>query len=403
MFFGYRIIVISAIIQAMYLGSLFSFGVFFPEIERAFGWSRASIAGASAFATLVGGVAGIGMGRINDRLGPRFLLACAGTIFGIAYVSLYWLETIWHLYFGFGLLMGVGLSAHDIATLSTVARWFVKGRGAMTGVVKAGAGVGQLAVPLVVSLLIANFGWRGAALILGFGAMAVLVIASRFIWRDPAQLSLAPLGASPSDPSDVESGLRLGQALATQRFWILALCKFADFFCLGTIIVHIVPHAMDLGLSSMLAAKSLATIGGASIVGRLLFGSSFDRLGARWSLTLCFVLLAVSLIWLQGVASGWALFSFSVVYGFAHGGFFTLVSPSVAEYFGTRAHGAIFGAIFLSGALGGTFGPTVVGWLFDTSGTYQKAFELLTAASVVGAFLAWRLPSISTAAHPAKM
>ena len=181
---------------------------------------------------------------------------------------------------------------------------------------------------------------------------------------------------------------------------MLCLAKFADLFCLLTIIVHIVPYGIDQGLPAKTAAQVLATIGGASIFGRLAVGSAYDRFGGRLTLMACFSLLFLSLLLLQLTVSTSMLFLFGAIYGLAHGGFFTVASPSVAEYFGTRSHGAILGAVFLSGSLGGTLGPILAGHWFDTMGSYGLAFIVLTGVSVCGFLTAWTLPSTLRAKNP---
>jgi MFS family permease len=57
------------------------------------------------------------------------------------------LQAPWELFLFYGVLAGIGYSTHDVVTLSTIARWFVRRRGAMTGIAKVGTGVGQLLVP----------------------------------------------------------------------------------------------------------------------------------------------------------------------------------------------------------------------------------------------------------------
>jgi len=81
----------------------------------------------------------------------------------------------------------------------------------------------------------------------------------------------------------------------------------------------------------------------------------------------CFAILAASLVLLQFAGSAWSLFLFAAIYGPAHGGFFTITSPSVAEFFGTRAHGTLFGLVVASGTFGATLGPIVAGGLLGFS------------------------------------
>ena len=85
------------------------------------------------------------------------------------------------------------------------------------------------------------------------------------------------------------------------------------------------------------------------------------------------------------------LYAFAAIYGLAHGGFFTIFSPIIAEYFGTKAHGAIFGIVSFFGAIGGSIGPVTAGYIFDVSGAYGPAIWLsilmgiaaLTAISIL--------------------
>jgi MFS family permease len=78
------------------------------------------------------------------------------------------------------------------------------------------------------------------------------------------------------------------------------------------------------------------------------------------------------------------LFLFAVIYGFAHGGFFTVMSPMIAEFFGTGSHGVLFGMVLASGTLGGAAGPLMAGRAFDVTGNYRIAFLVLTLLAVIG-------------------
>ena len=85
------------------------------------------------------------------------------------------------------------------------------------------------------------------------------------------------------------------------------------------------------------------------------------------------------------------LFPVMALYGFGHGGFFTVVNPTAASYFGVKALGSIFGLIVFFGTLSGSIGPIVAGWIFDVSGSYFFAFALLaTGAALPGTFLRCR-------------
>jgi len=152
--------------------------------------------------------------------------------------------------------------------------------------------------------------------------------------------------------------------------------------------VHIVPHGVDLGFPAANAATILAVIGGVSMVGRVVMGSAGDRVGSRLAISVCFPIMAVALFWLQIAQELWMLYLFAAVYGFAHGGFFALLSPLVAELFGLGSHGVIFGTVFFSGALGGSLGPVLVGYIFDVTNSYQLGFLVCALLAVISFILA---------------
>ena len=124
-------------------------------------------------------------------------------------------------------------------------------------------------------------------------------------------------------------------------------------------------------------------------------GTGFDFLGAKRSLLIAFGLLFLSIVFLQLFSDPKWLFAFAFVYGVAHGGLFAVASPSVAEYFGTRAHGVIFGIVMFLGSLGATLGPWLTGWLYDLMGTYDTAFLVVTGLSVLGFLMALALKPIT--------
>ncbi len=394
-FHGYRIVAACFVIQGVTIGSMFAYGVFFRELENEFGWSRAMISGASSLAFVIMGVLAIVAGRLNDRIGPRVLITVSAICFGVGYGLLSRLESPWQLFVFYGVLAGIGYSTHDVVTLSTIARWFVRRRGMMTGIAKVGTGTGQLLVPLAAASLIALLGWRDAALTVGTIALLMLVAAAQVMRRDPRSAGQQPDGIQTADTgapaSASETGLTLAEAAATPAFWLLCGAQLSVMLCLFTVTIHIVPHGVDEGFAPPVAAMILSTIGAVSIVGRLSVGALVDRLGGRRCMMICFVILLASFIVLQSIEAAWMLFIFAAVYGIAHGGFFTVMSPTLAEFFGTGSHGVIFGIVLFSGTIGGAVGPLLAGYLFDTTGSYATVFMILTGFGVLGLLMTFAL------------
>ncbi len=387
LFYGYVIVAASFAIQWVCVGTLFTYGIFFKPLLGEFGWSRATISGASSLAFLFVGFMGIFAGRLNDRFGPRIIMVVSGLFLGGGYLLMSLLQAPWQLYLFYGVIVGTGMASHDIVTLSTVARWFVRKRGMMTGVVKVGTGAGQLMVPMIVTALLAAYGWRTSYLIIGAAALILFVLLAQLFRRNPQQMGLLPYGAESMEsvPSaSAEPGLSLREAAWTRQFWTICLAYCSVIYCLLTIIIHIVPHATDAGLSATSATGVLSTIGGVSMAGRFIMGTASDKIGCKRAWVICFIILIASFGWLQITREPWMFYLFAVIYGFAHGGFFVLVSPMTAALFGTRAHGVIFGLIYFAGTLGGTLGPFLAGYIFDITQSYRIAFWVLLVLSIIG-------------------
>jgi len=389
-FYAYLITAICFSIQALGVGTYISFGVFFNPLMEEFGWSRAAISGASSTAFFCMGIFGVVIGRLNDLFGPRRLMSAAALMLGLGCVLTGRIATLWELYLYFGIVFGIGLSAVDVIALTTIARWFAHRRGFMTGIVKVGTGAGQFAMPLIAGSLILICGWRWTIAVIGAVVALILVFMAQFMRRDPGALgsqrnstAVNPTASSPETPP----GLPLSRVFKTAAFWTICLANLFLVSCLMVILLHIVPHARDLGIPPIQAAGVLSTIGGVSMLGRFTSGMIIDHRGSKAVMGFSFVLLLTDLVWLQFADRLWMIYLFGVVYGLAHGGFFTAISPLVAEYFGLHHHGTLFGVVVCFGTTGGAIGPLLAGRLFDVSGSYRSTFFILAALALVACAL----------------
>ena len=383
--------------QFTIIGLMFSVGLFFKVFEQEFGWSRTLLSACTSLAFFMMGVLAIVGGRLSDRYGPRIVLTVTGVLYGLGYGLISQVSAPWHLVAIFVLFIGLGMSTHDVVTLSTIARWFARRRGMMTAIVKIGTALGQVALPPLAAVLIVVFDWRTAVLVLG-GAAALILLIAASLMRLPDRPTEPRTAAQDDTPGTTDTvqeaptGVTFAQAKGTRTFWTLCAMQFLFFPTLMTVPLHIVVHGTDLGLTAEVAALLLSVSGATSILGRLAIGMLSDRIGGRNGYLVCFAILTFSLLALLMTASPYGLFAIIAVYGFAHGGLFTIVSPTVADYFGLRAHGAIFGMVLFFGTIGGSVGPILAGWTFDQTGGYGLAFGTLAGMCVLGLLLTLTLP-----------
>ncbi len=384
--YAYVIVAAAVAIQLIGWGTFGTLGVFVNSLQSQFNASRAAVSGIASVVLLVHGLFSIVVGNLSDRIGPRLVVTVCGAVFATGLLLTSRATSLWQAYLFYGVVVGMGVSALDVVVLSTIARWFTTRRGFANGIVKAGAGAGHLSVPLLAGLLIASTGWRETYV--WFAAILVVFVvgAAQFLRRDPGAASMLSNGHALSK-SETEPGLSLRRASKGWQFWSVVAAYFAILFCTYTIQTLIVVHAMDLGSSLTKAAGFLSIIGASSIVGRFGMGVIGDRIGTRRAMMISLVVLCITLLTMVFARQLWMLYLIIPVYGFAHGGTYSSISPMVAELFGTASQGAIYGVVIFGGTIGGAVGPLLAGYMFDRAGNYNLVFVILSVVAAPGFLL----------------
>jgi MFS family permease len=144
-----------------------------------------------------------------------------------------------------------------------------------------------------------------------------------------------------------------------------------DRFGSFAIVVHIVPHAIELGISATSAATILSCRGGMGLVGNYVLGGIADRIGNRRIFIVGFIITLAAFFWLVPARELWMLYLFALIFGFAGGGMAASESPLVAGVFGLSSHGLIYGVVHLGFTAGAAYltvpsrrkGPGVYGLL----------------------------------------
>jgi len=390
-FYGYIVVVVAFFIMVVSWGLYNVFGVFFTPLLTEFDWTRAMTSGAFSLSMVLHGVLAIATGVLTDRFGPRVVLTLCGFLLGVGYLLMSQVSTLWQLYLFYGVIIGTGMSGVWVPLLSPVARWFVRRRSLMTGIVVAGLSIGGLAAPPVISRLITTYGWRLSYVIQGIVILIIMVLGAQFLKRDPTKMGQLPYGEDEGRRQEQKpepKAFSLREAVYTRQFWVVFVMFFCLGFCVFAIMVHIVPHAIDLGISAISAANILASMNGISILGNFGLGSFGDRIGSRWIFIIGLIMVSAALFWLVPAREVWMLYLFAVVFGIALGGLAASESPLVAGLFGLSSHGLIFAVIGLGFTSGATIGPFLTGYIFDLTGSYQVAFLVCATLAVVGFMLA---------------
>ena len=381
-----------------------TFGIFFVPVLTEFGWGRAETALAYSLAMFIQAALAIAMGWLTDKLGPKIVVAVFGSFLGISYLLLSRVNAIWQFQINYALVAAIGLSTVTIPVMATIARWFIKKRGLMIGIIQTGVGIGGIIFAPLTSWLILNYGWRSSYVVLGFITLVCIITSGLFLKRDPRDTGQLPDGASKittpeikrQSPSIQTVGLSLREAVRTSRFWIIAGVYFSFGFYRTTFLTHIAAHVQDMGFSLANAANIVATINGASIIGRIGMGRTADMIGNKPALIISYAAGIISLIW--GLVAGdlWGFYLFALIFGFSWGAQAVLRFAVASEAFGLVSLGLVFGVLGLAESGAGTLGSYFAGYIFDAVGNYQPAFWMSIGISTMGIILAWLLKPASS-------
>jgi len=388
-FYGWWVVAAAFAITFVGFGSAYTFSAFLEQLQNEFGASRGSVSLVFSLAGFLYFGLGIVSGPLADRFGSR-AFALAGMVLvglGLALASV--AQTLIQVYLAYGLGVGLGVGCAYVPAIGAVQRWFVRRRGFASGLAVAGIGVGTLVMPPLASYLIAIVGWRGAYLSLGIialllgGGMALLVA------NDPASRGLNPDGDDRTAQSQAvrASGASVIDAIRASRFINLYVAGLICSFGVFIPFVHLVPFARDQGLSGWLAALLLSMIGIGSTAGRFFLGSLADNMGRERSLLLMFVGMAAALaIWAVST-SLWPLIVFAFVYGVFYGGWVAVLPAVVMDYFGGRNVSGIIGVLYTSVAFGTLIGPSLAGYIFDLSHSYELPIAASAGTNIIAALI----------------
>ncbi|MBV8773766.1 MAG: MFS transporter [Deltaproteobacteria bacterium] len=398
-FYGWVIVGCAFTILCIAYGLQFSFGVFMPYISADTGWDRGALSLPFSVYVFVYSALGLVSGRLTDRWGPRVVLITGGCLLGIGTMLISRVGVLWQLYVVLGLLAASGMSAAYVPCNATVVRWFSIRRGLALSIASAGASFGMFVFPPLSTALIAGHGWRGAYFILGLLAVCTIVMCASFVVRDPAAIGLHPDGLSQDLLSELqvtariadEQSFTLREARRTRAFWLVNLIFGLTWLVVFMPMVHIVPFAIDMGISPFRAAMTIGVIGFAGFGGRLTIGTLSDRFGRMATLGACLVLQALSFAGFTVSSELVLLYVAAGMFGFSYGGVTALFPALVGDFFRLAEIGSIVGFIFAVAGSSAAFGPLIAGFIYNSAHTYTAAFDLSAGLNLTALFLLFLL------------
>ena len=412
----YGWLVLAAVCGISFANSVTSIGVltvFIIPITESFDWTRTEVSAATSIGAVLGAASAPFVGRLSDRLGGRLLLGTGGALIVLALLYLSVMQTLLGFYVAFGLARLADQGFVQSISPPVVAKWFLRHRGRALAVLFFATSAGGVVLPPLAQFVIGRWDWSAAWLVLG-AVMLVIGLApvAVVVRRQPEDMGLAidglPRGQPETAGTHAERGERdpapdereaswsLVDASRTPAFWLL----MASVFMVGVgstgIGLHLVPYFVQRGLTAPIAVGAVSVSFLAGAVSNLWWGVLTERVSARYVLTLVYAIRAMSVVLLLAVGSPTEAYLFAVLRGLTDGGIATVGAILLANYFGRRYLGSIYGVNRAIQVAGFALGPLIAGIAYDVTRTYSSAFASFLVLTMIGALL------VATARQPAR-
>ncbi len=360
-------------------GARFAVGLTLKPIVDDLGWGRSELGLAVALFQVVSAAAMFAAGYLADRAGPRLVLGGGLLVSGIGIGLMSVMVAPWHALVLYGVVFALGNGAASLIPVGVmVTRAFPKRTGIANAVVTSGMGVGQLVMIATLAAVLMAMGWRSVYLCLGVVHLALVPLLIGAIPKT------TPTQAKAARPND---GVGVIEAARSRQFWLLmaiyAICGFDDFF----VSTHVVAFAQDCGVNVFLAGNLLALMGLTGLIGVVASGAFSDRAAPAWPTALSFAarVAVFGLVIVDQSAVSVAVFA--LVFGATFLVTAPLVVVFVSESFGTRHLGALSGLITMVHHIFGGIGAYLGAAVFDATGSYDSAFSIMLAVSLLALLL----------------
>ncbi len=380
------VIVAGCVILCLAFGIRSSYGLFVKPITDELGWGREVLAFSLAIQNLMWGLGQPFAGMIADRYGAGRVLVFSALLYagGVILGAVGYSPIASHL--GPGFFVGLGLSGTTFGVvLAVIGRSVSEDKRSLAlGIATASASLGQFLIIPLGSTLLQSFGWNDALLMLGFMVMAII----------PAAFFLRGVSTVKGGSSEVTQNMSMSEALkeasSHSGYWLLIAGFFVCGFHLAFITVHFPSYAIDKGMAPEIGAWTLALVGLANIFGSYAAGALGGTYRKKYLLSAIYVARSVAIlafILLPPSTESFLIFGF--VMGLLWLSTVPLTSGLVAQIFGPRYMGTLFGIVFFSHQVGSFIGVWLGGYLYDTTKSYDLVWWISIFLGILAALVHW--------------
>lgn len=352
------------------LGTVYAWSFFQKPIAETYGWSNAETAWTFSLAILMLGITAAWCGSKIERFGARKLAVIGVILYALGYIiSSFALSSgsLFLLYFGFGIVGGIGLGLAYVTPVAVVLKYFPDKPGLVTGMVVMGFGLGAFVMSKILApffLEVFNHNMPRVFLFIGITLLAVLPFVAQFLrfqkGDEPTSKSFEKITIL---PYIIKADYLIIWLVFT--FNIIAGMIFISF---QSPLLQDLLKSEGFSDSANLEAKGATLIGVSALfngIGRFFWGSVSDKIGRI--VTFRLLLLIQIFVFLMLInTSDVILFSAGVcIILLCYGGGFGVIPSLIKEKYGSKLVASIYGVTLVGWGIGGILGPQITAYMID--------------------------------------
>jgi len=315
-------------------------------------------------------------GRVQDKIGPRWVATVGGAMVGIGMIISGLLgNNPAGVSVAYGVISGLGIGFGYGSVLPASLKWFHPGKkGLIGGLVLGGFGLASVHYAIITESFLSKFGIQNTLLYIG-GAVAVIsVIAAQFVKNPPPEY--VPAAPSKTDQSAVRKvtvDLTWKEMLKTRRFYLIFIL-FVFSASMGLMILGNIAKiaSIQAGVESAVFLISLVAVMNA--LGRIIGGFLSDKIGRANTLFIAIVLQMfnmIGFIYYQNII----ILTFGMILaGLCFGTFLAVFPALTADQYGLKNYGFNYGIVYLAYGLAGTVAPVIADFFYDLNGNFNMAY-----------------------------
>ncbi|MDD1385938.1 MFS transporter [Curtobacterium poinsettiae] len=351
-------------------------------IARDTGWSVVLITTAFSAGLILSAAAGIPVGRLLDRAGPRLAMT-VGTVVGVVGLVAVAVAPSFPLFIAAWCVVGLGQSATLYqAAFTVINTTFGTRRGTALTVVTLAAGLASTIFAPIAVALTHGLGWRGSFLILaGILLVTVAPIHATLLPRRWPHIYGVPEAGARADP------FRVRRIARSRPFLLLQVGVTGLALALYALTINLVPLLTSAGLAAAAAATAFGLVGVGQVAGRAFF--AFGR--GTTTVPAVTAVAAVAVIALAGFAAGAgalpAAIGLAVLAGAARGSLTLIQASVVVDRWGTANTGHLTGVFAAPVTIATAIAPGVGAALLHATGGATTALLCAAVAAIGGSAL----------------